>query len=203
MTKLTLPIQVGKKYLRRDGSIIKMVKLSPSCGVICGYSTSSSVFASTGLTSSTIGNESAWDVVADYIEPTEENHMTQEHSHAHILRWIADGKQVQQKYKIGWETQSAGRTLLSLINNVHPDYFRLVPKTHFINGVECPAPETEALECGAIYWTPSLSERVFYASYIWDDDAVDHRLLSCGLIHLTKEAAIENCKAMLAFKESA
>lgn len=71
------------------------------------------------------------------------------------------------------------------------------PKTRIINGFEVPAPETKAPDYGTKYYFPLLGGDDFFEWRFWEGDAVDNRILSRNILFLTKEAAIENSKAML------
>ena len=71
----------------------------------------------------------------------------------------------------------------------------LGPRTHTLNGYDVPAPETEAPEVVAEYWTldPTCDDGVF--SQQWGSDKIDQNALRHGL-WLSKEDAIANRKAL-------
>lgn len=75
--------------------------------------------------------------------------------------------------------------------------YRVKPKTILVNGFEVPEPMREAPNDGVKYFFPNLSYNGYFWSHEWENDGVDVRMLSRGLIHLTKEAAIAHAKAML------
>ncbi len=79
----------------------------------------------------------------------------------------------------------------------HHDWFELAPRTHEVNGFTVPAPESEALNVGDKYYSavPTRSNWCFPEE--WGNSMIDNRYLTRGIIHLTKEAAIANAKAML------
>jgi len=81
------------------------------------------------------------------------------------------------------------------------DEYRQIPKTININGHEVPEPMREKPEIESRYWfvDPVLDD--FTHDYYWADDETDNLLLSRGLCHTTKEAAIAHAKALFSFTE--
>lgn len=67
--------------------------------------------------------------------------MTTEHKYAQVLRWIADGKEIQWKLRNGeWIDQKHGPALEEIANeDWSPDHYRLKPRTIMIGDVECEA----------------------------------------------------------------
>ena len=76
-------------------------------------------------------------------------------------------------------------------------YYR-APRVFTHPGGTCPAPETEAPEVGGQYWHPYFTNKQNAAVSIWEDGSYDKRLLSRGLVYLTREAAIARAELMLA-----
>lgn len=76
MTKLTLPIELGKQYVRRDGKVVTasqaQLQLVPAqvCVAAPGEDATAQrhVIATTGRVYALRGSESPYDLVADYIE---------------------------------------------------------------------------------------------------------------------------------------
>ncbi len=68
MTKLTLPLAAGRKYIRRNGRTTVPFKISSNGEVWCG--SGADVNAETGRVLNFIGDHQH-DIVADYIEPTQ------------------------------------------------------------------------------------------------------------------------------------
>ena len=79
----------------------------------------------------------------------------------------------------------------------HSFEYRIRPRTIRIGELEVPEPVREALADGGTYYGADPSDEDFYMTLTWDDDAVDFMLMGRGLIHLTKEAAIEHAKALI------
>ena len=77
------------------------------------------------------------------------------------------------------------------------------PKTIRIGEYDVPEPVREPLENGAACWYPKLSNIDLIDGYIWCNDDTDVRMLSNGLIHLTKEAAVIHAKALLSLTKAA
>lgn len=123
--------------------------------------------------------------------------------YAHIFKWLVDGEQVQFFGSItGWVGKHP-KEVLGLIHLGHePSNFRLKPRTHTINGIECPAPHKESLAVGTKFWVANPTVENLSSTFIWSDGLSDI-WLERGLIHLTKESADANARAMLAFKEPA
>lgn len=75
--------------------------------------------------------------------------------------------------------------------------YRIKPRTVVCNGVEVPAPESVAPDPGAKYYVPMPHLDVKCARYDWEDDDVDVRHLTHGIVYLREEDAIARAKAML------
>lgn len=79
--------------------------------------------------------------------------------------------------------------------------FRLALRTIFVNGVEVPAPESVAPECGSEYFLPSYGySDCLHDDLAWTGHEFDFRSLERGLVYLNKEDAIARAKAMLLCK---
>lgn len=75
----------------------------------------------------------------------------------------------------------------------------MIGETIEINGYKVPAPETEPLKANTNYFVPLLDRCGFYKELLWDDKDYNFINLERGIVHLTKEAAIEHAKALLSF----
>lgn len=139
--------------------------------------------------------------------------MKTEHKYAQVLRWIADGEDVQARLP-GSEVSGEFESLIGNFNawNYSDDWkqcllsgdfggheweFRLKPRTITVNGREIVAGETAAPELRSTYWSPWFSKDELVCVVRWSDDGVDKNFLKRGLVHLTKENAIAHAKAML------
>ena len=79
--------------------------------------------------------------------------------------------------------------------------YRLKPKTININGFEVPEPTKEALNVGDKYFMADPVIPTYHREYAWWGASADRTFLRRGIIHLTKEAAIQHAKALLSFTE--
>lgn len=78
--------------------------------------------------------------------------------------------------------------------------FRLKPKTILINGIECPAPILwDSLPDGTKFWIadPSRHNGEFCRHLVWDGQDCDVQHLQRGLVHLSKQDAVEHAKAII------
>ncbi len=75
--------------------------------------------------------------------------------------------------------------------------YRIKPRTIRIGGMNVPEPVREALPIGKRYYYPTMQYKDTVDAFTWQGDGFDKRLLARGLVHLTKEAAIEHAKALI------
>lgn len=75
--------------------------------------------------------------------------------------------------------------------------FRLAPRTILVNGVEVPAPESEAPKKHTYFFLPDFEMDSMFVEDYWVASQDDNRLLERGLVYLNKEDAIARAKAML------
>lgn len=67
---------------------------------------------------------------------------------------------------------------------------------HVVNGFTVTAPLKIAPINEVVYYFPVTTSPTFYACRRWIDSITDNLILNRGLVHLTKEAAVANAKAM-------
>lgn len=75
--------------------------------------------------------------------------------------------------------------------------YRRKLQTISVNGIEVPEPVRKPLKESETYWLAVPTNRNRAVSIVWIDDKDDEYVLQCGLIHLTKEAAVLHAEAML------
>lgn len=131
---------------------------------------------------------------------------TTPHPYAHILRAIAEGKNIQW---LGgdarWYDQAADTTLLEITSSeFSPARYRVhVENTIPINGHDVPKPLSEMPPKGTEVFWPSFGPNAgddmteqgevgFYPTMLPD-------LLAKGLLHLTSEAASQHASALASF----
>jgi len=75
--------------------------------------------------------------------------------------------------------------------------YRIKPRTIRIGEIDVPEPVRVALNVGETYYIVQVSAETISMEFTWASDSVDNRLLSRGLIHLTREAAELHAKALI------
>lgn len=126
----------------------------------------------------------------------------QEHKYAQVLRWIADGEELQTQCGNGdWFDTEHNGALMDICEGLNPGRFRIKPRTIRVNGVEVPAPERVAPNEGAAYYVATPHNEEFCSETTWTSHRLALLWLSRGLVYLRKEDAISRAKAMLLTKE--
>ena len=95
MTTLTLPIVVGKKYVRRDGSSIRTKTVHMSGNWVIDEEGDAYWIESGGWYQGSTSHQ--WDLVADYIEPAKG------HPHAALMMEFAKDAQESEAPWLRWE----------------------------------------------------------------------------------------------------
>ncbi len=206
MTKLTLPIQVGKKYVRRDGLVVSVHKHSDNGDVAVIYMNGSSrwsVWVDSGCVN---GNKapSSGDLIADYEEPTAEQ--PKGHPHAALMALYAQDAAETHKPWERWETRlkSNIRQMTWSDLSEHPLWvpsaeYRRKPTTIRIGAFDVPEPLREAPPNGTVVWMAAPPASTYTVWYRFAGDSTQRSLLNRGLLHLTEEAAKIHAKALLSF----
>lgn len=119
-----------------------------------------------------------------------------------IVKWATDPERYCVKCRASeaerWEGWHAGALLNEELQ------VRLVERVRMmhLNGMEFPAPETEAPAEDAQYFIPHMSDGVENRLYcVWGGSGYEYRRLRAGLVHLREEAALAHARAMLNAKE--
>lgn len=122
------------------------------------------------------------------------------HPHAEsMLLYAQDALEIDKPWE-RWECNHDGAEWYGLTNNPvwSPSMaYRRKPKTILVNGIEVPEPVRKPLKESEPYWLAVPTNRNRAVSIVWLDDKDDEYVLQCGLIHLTKEAAVLHAEAML------
>lgn len=197
--KLTLPIQVGKKYIRRDGAV---AEITPTEYEDTVESNGDRIWKANGKVLRHGACQYPEDIVADYVEISESiPNSKQAHPHAELMMEYAKDAATMAEPWVNWEYNTgAWREWRDLTKN--PDWFprtayrRKQPKV-IINGIECNA-GVEVANFDELYYIPSLVHPDLCLGLRYT--GADKRQLQDGLLHKTKEDAVAMAKAMLAFK---
>lgn len=202
---LTLPIVIGKRYVRRDGQVVTAKKNEPGLGTHTAFVHASGdtiyaahVFMNTGRSSSNNGIRKAQDLVADYIEPAAHPHA------ALMLQYAQDAAETAEPW-LRWECKPSGCDSWRPLR--HPGWitsceYRRKPRTIRIGEFDVPEPWRQPLDQGADYWLVDLVQGtagVMECSNFTPSTALTH--VALGLVHLTREAAEQHARALLSFTE--
>lgn len=206
MTKLTLPLEVGKKYVCRDGTIVEChANADPEwkSGLVHIYVADKAgqfkgtIWQDTGSNGNS-GKEFQNDVIADYVEVTG-------HVHAELMaEYAKDAAKSTEPWK-DWEMTDSFDTTSWISCTGHPGWisvlnYRRKPKTVTINGIVVNKGLTEA-KYDTLVYIPALDLPKKYIAIRFEDTY--QRSLERGLVHATKEDAIAMADAMLAFSHEA
>lgn len=126
------------------------------------------------------------------------------HPHKDILIAIANGtsiEEVEVKHTTWpiWQP-SANYSVSWMDSRLASDWqVRIKPKTMLFNRQQLPVPMGTAPEKGAIVYVPDLATEDKCCWMVWGNTKWQEKLLDQGLVHSTKEAAIEWANAMIPF----
>lgn len=128
--------------------------------------------------------------------------MMKPHPHAEVLRAIADGIPLDE-----FEIQLGGFHLWLPLNGYagkllnEPGMFAIHRRVRNINvnGFKVPEPCRVMPKVNTNYYCPSPHSPQFCLESVVTGNEYDSVALERGLMHLTKEAAIAHCKALLGF----
>lgn len=217
--KLTLPIEVGKKYVRRDGWVITALAphaeyaKTPGRLVYVGNEPTAPLVAlhhawiDTGAIHYESGAQTDLDLVADYIEPEPvDAEVPKGHPHAaRMAEYAQDAAEAAEPWR-RWQAKriNAGWTALAEhpVWALHYEY-RRAPKTITINGREVPEPLREAPAEGTQVWHPCLYGGALADMSTWHDGVMLLESFRRGLCHATREAAELHARALLSFTKGA
>lgn len=194
MDRLTLPLELGKRYERRNGRTVTARVLWT--GGVMRFDEGSDARVETGLVPRDDASKlHPHDLVADYVE------QVKAHPHAaSMLLYAQDAAETDKPWErwqfrrkgCGWESPQVD----SLSWNPFTEY-RRTPKTIRIGEIEVPAPLRVAPAKGDAYYVPVLGP-VGSEIYTWDGDDVDRHYLAMGLAHLDRRAADTHGRALIA-----
>lgn len=125
--------------------------------------------------------------------------MTTPHKHKDVLIAIANGlpvTEVEVKHSTWSWWEDFEEHTFDVFKYPHSWEMRIKPKPVMFNGVELPEPVTETPKCGDLVYVPRPDHPDNYVAFTWIDGSCDQTVLARGLVHATKENAIEWALAM-------
>lgn len=211
MTKLTLPIQIGRRYVRRDGVVVTARKfpLDSENSVVYVGPLDTPPSGSLDVVWRRSGSHSTHlisplDLIAD--APEEQAEAPAGHPQAERMAQYAEDARTHTEPWTLWEWSDDGVTWACA--SCHPGWdpnrqYRRKPRTILINGHEVPEPLRELPPPGsAVYW-PDIADGEHVAKHALVGSMLDWpcltRLRSRGLLHLTRDAAEQHARALLSF----
>lgn len=200
MQKLTLPLEIGKKYICRDGTVVlcdskaSIKNWAPGLVHIVTkeHTAKGTIWADTGLNG--LGDRTYDnDVVADYDEPVA-------HPHAEAMMEYAKDAAKSVTPWLNWEYKHPQANWRELrdhpIWEISYAYRRKQPKV-IINGIECVAGVKEPV-FDELYYVSSITRSEYYWTLRYTGAYKNY--VDRGLVHRTKEDAIAMARAMLNFQ---
>lgn len=192
---LTLPIVVGKRYVRRDGAV---VTVQSSINGTATIGECAAVFCTTGRANLDDGPATSQDLVADYVEATA-------HPHAASMALYAQDAAETSEPWLRWEYTDAEHPWRTM--GGHPGWildtkYRRKPRTIRIGEFDVPEPWCQPLEKGAHYWLVGINDGeagAIECTNFTPSTGLKH--VKAGLVHLTREAAEQHARALLSFTE--
>lgn len=225
MSKLTIPIVIGKKYVRRDGVV---VTARDGHSELCGSAiyvgdgggpikaVGMHVWQDTGRVNYGREDDTPFDLVADCIEPAVADPVPmakppalQPHPHAARMLEYAQDAAVTAEPWLLWQWRRDEDHHWTPCSVDHPLWcksfeYRRKPRAILINGIEVPEPLRQAPSHLFGYWLASpTAEKFSVGGYLWEGTDKDRFRLQRGLIHSTQEAAAAHGRALASFTASA
>lgn len=194
---LTLPIQVGKQYVRRDGEVVKIARIAGNLFYILTNGSLGDGYVDTGKAHSDSDKTHVSDLIADHIPATG-------HPHAALMaQYAADAAETAEPW-VRW--QFAERVNDWFNCGKHPEWraeysYRRKPKTIRIGEHDVPEPVRATPNRDIPYYFPNLDSTALIRGARWSGVEFDHYMLARGLVHLTREAAEQHARALLAFTQ--
>lgn len=200
MDRLTVPLEVGKKYICRDGQVVTVKNMRyalggrrPPIAVTDGPRGEFEVYAGDGR----VSDLPRADIIADYIEPAKG------HPHAALMTLYAQDAAETDKPWERWEYRNEDSNVWLGPMAVGPSWYldcqyrRRKPKTIRIGEYDVPEPMRVAPEPDTAYYVPSFMSKHWVTDYLWEGDSADMLFLASGLAHTTRDAAEAHARAVI------
>lgn len=108
---------------------------------------------------------------------------------AHIGDAVVEGKTI--------EFGGVAIELRNLLFGATASNYTVKIETRELNGFKYPAPETVGPGGGRTFYVPVVHASSLAHTCVWCGSASDERTLQRGLVHFTKEAAVEHARAII------
>lgn len=232
MTTLTLPIVIGKKYVRRDGTVVVAKDPHNSISADTVYVGEDDVATSHGglhvwKQSGHVFNDfySECDLVADYVEPAAAEIVCEGaqtavavaaldaripapagHRHAaNMLAYAQDAATHAEPWKLWEKRTEQDKQWIKL--STSPVWslgheYRRTPKCIVINGHEVPVPLRVEPASGLNVWMASPGNENYAFEFVWGHPSACRTWLKRGMVHIDGEAAVAHGRAMASFTET-
>lgn len=192
MDRLTLPLKVGKKYVRRNGQTASARQVAGTTVHRMFFDQGADAFLATGRVPGL--SDHPHDIVADYIEPAKG------HPHAALMALYAQDAAETDKPWERWEAKTGEGSWVGV--GRHPVWkpeqeYRRKPKTIRIGVYDVPEPMRVAPEPDTAYYVPSFMSKHWVTDYLWEGDSADMLFLASGLAHTTRDAAEAHARAVI------
>ena len=121
-----------------------------------------------------------------------------EHPYAVLLRWIADGEEIQVNYKCVWSSINHSALIRSIdCGSAYKDeYYRIKPKTIRIGKYDVAEPMKEKPDDSCAYFYLDASQENGINSTNWTHHEADNSALESGMCWLNPEDAELAAKAI-------
>lgn len=121
-----------------------------------------------------------------------------DHPQATLLRWIADGKEIQYLAGTTWYDAVNEKLLVSIVNGraYELNTYRIKPKTIRIGKYDVAEPMKEKLVPGTQYFYITAFGDDGVNDVIWDNHSSDHLAISSQMAWLNRKDALLAAKAI-------
>ncbi len=201
MSALTLPLKLGHKYRRRNGSVAIVLQVTPTGTAWCNID--SDVLAESGRVPNGLCHPH--DIVEDYVG---QSYQPKGHPHAaSMLLYAQDAAETDKPWE-RWEYLSTVQARWKSLQETNPRWdletqYRRIPRTIRIGEFDVPEPLRTAPEPGQhFYVTTILHPKQRAEGLSWRGNDTQQHWLRAGVLHLTSEAAELHARALLSLTQS-
>lgn len=116
-----------------------------------------------------------------------------------VVPALLQGKDIQYNHnEFGWSNLDPSSFYLIHVLNKNMQ-FRLTPEDSIITikGISFTKPYKGDIDYGTLYYIPDVTQHNLFWESEWTDTLVDAERMYRGVLHLSKESAIEHAKALI------